>query len=343
MRDGTVAVRAAMVAADLSFSPFRPRPPWFGGDLQTLRSTIRESFGFRTPRLAGPSERLRFKMDDGSDDVLLGALDRPLEPRPGRPLAVLIHGLTGNEDGGYMHATAAALLAAGHAVLRLNLRGAGPSRPLCRGHYHAGRSEDLRAVLARIPADAMRDGLVLVGYSLGANMLLKFLGEGSVEAPVRAAAAISAPIDLAATSRRFLAPRNALYHRWLLNAMKAEALAAPDLDPALAAQIRGLSTTLAFDEVVVAPPNGFAGATDYHARCSAIGHLRAIRVPTLVIHALDDPWIPVEIYTQYPWSANPALYPLLPASGGHLGFHGRSGPWHDACLTGFLAQVLASD
>jgi predicted alpha/beta-fold hydrolase len=116
---------------------------------------------------------------------------RPSTATAGRPLAILIHGLTGDEDGAYMHATATALLAAGLPVLRLNLRGAGASRPLCRGTYHAGRSEDLRAVVARLPSDLARDGVVLVGYSLGANMVLKFLGERDCAVPVRAAAAIS--------------------------------------------------------------------------------------------------------------------------------------------------------
>ncbi|MFN8719808.1 MAG: YheT family hydrolase [Rhodospirillales bacterium] len=322
------------------FPPFRPLPPWFGGDLQTLRTTVREAFGRAPARLAGPSERLSFPMPDGSGDVLLGSLDRPSTATAGRPLAILIHGLTGDEDGAYMHATATALLAAGLPVLRLNLRGAGASRPLCRGTYHAGRSEDLRAVVARLPSDLARDGVVLVGYSLGANMLLKFLGERDSAVPVRAAAAISAPIDLAATSRRFLARRNALYHRWLLDRMKAEALATPDLEPAIAAAIPGLRSTLDFDEVVIAPRNGFADAADYHDRCSAVRHMGGIRCPTLVIHALDDPWIPATVYTAFPWPETPALVPLLPRSGGHLGFHDRGGAWHDRCLIRFLACRL---
>lgn len=331
---------APAVRPRLDFPPFRPRPPWFGGDLQTLRDTVRAVFGRRAARLPGVPERLAFPMPDGSGDVLLGALDRPSPAASDRPLAILIHGLTGDEDGGYMHATAAALLSAGLPVLRLNLRGAGPSRRLCRGQYHAGRSEDLRAVIAQLPPDLVRDGLVLVGYSLGGNMLLKFLGERDGAVPVRAAAAVSAPIDLAGTSRRFMARRNAVYHRWLLDRMKAEALAARDLDPALAATIPSLRTTLAFDEVVVAPPNGFAGAADYYDRCSAVRHMGGIRNPTLVIHALDDPWIPAEVYTGFPWASNPALEPLLPRSGGHVGFHDHAGAWHDRCLLRFLAHHL---
>jgi len=321
------------------FPPFRPRFPWLTGDLQTLRTPLLERVGRGGPRIPGRPERLRFPMPDGTGDVLLGALDRPAEPVAGRPLAVLVHGLTGCEDGYYMHATGAALLARGHAVLRLNLRGAGPARPLCRGHYHAGRSEDLRAVLAAVPDDLARDGIVAAGYSLGANMLLKMLGQGDADPRLRAACAVSAPIDLAATSRRFLHPRNRAYHGWLLARMKAEAAAAPGATDDDRRTLAGVRTTLDFDDRVVAPANGFASAADYYARSSALGFLRAVRVPTLVVHALDDPWIPGEAYVGFDWASAPALTPLLPRGGGHVGFHDAGGRWHDRCLARFLDRL----
>jgi predicted alpha/beta-fold hydrolase len=113
------------------------------------------------------------------------------------------------------------------------------------------------------------------------------------------------------------------------------------IDPAMAAAIPRLRTTVDFDDLVVAPPNGFAGAADYYDRCSAIRRMGEIRVPTLVVHALDDPWIPARAYTDFRWSANPALVPLLPRSGGHVGFHDRAGSWHDCCLLRFLAGHLS--
>lgn len=326
------------VGASDGFPPFRPLPPWITGDLQTLRTPLLEMAGRGGPRIPGRPERLRFPMPDGSGDVLLGALDRPARPVPGRPLAVLVHGLTGCEDGYYMHATGAALLARGHAVLRLNLRGAGPARPLCRGHYHAGRSEDLRAVLAAVPDDLARDGIVAAGYSLGANMLLKMLGEGGADPRLRAACAVSAPIDLAATSRRFLAPRNRVYHGWLLARMKREAAAAPGAGEEERRILSGVRTTLEFDDRVVAPANGFASADDYYARSSALRFLAGIRVPTLVVHALDDPWIPGDAYASFRWADAPSLTPLLPRGGGHVGFHDRDGRWHDRCLVRFLER-----
>jgi uncharacterized protein len=184
-------------------------------------------------------------------------------------------------------------------------------------------------------------GVLAVGYSLGANMLLKYLGEEA--GPVRAAAAISAPIDLAAASHRLSEPRNRLYHGWLLRRMQEEALAGEGLAPREREVIRSARSVLDFDDGFVAPRNGFAGAADYYARCSGLGFLPAIAVPTLVIHALDDPWIPGTMYERVAWQANRHLLPLLPAQGGHVGFHGRGArlPWHDRCLEIFFEAVLS--
>ena len=113
-------------------------------------------------------------------------------------------------------------LARGHRVLRLNLRGAGPSRATCGQQYHAGRTGDLRDALGGLSPAITAKGLLLVGYSLGGNMLLKFLAEHGDSFPIVAAASVSAPIDLAAASARFLDARNWFYHRHLLGNMQRE-------------------------------------------------------------------------------------------------------------------------
>jgi len=286
-------------------------------------------------------------MADGSGDRLVASLHRRAGAEK-KPLAILIHGLTGCEDSSYVRATARHLLGRGLGVLRLNLRGAGPSRPLCRGHYHAGRTEDLRdALLAlqELREDLLAVGLLLVGYSLGANMLLKFLAEHAAIFPVLAAAAVSAPIDLKAAQERIMTPRNAVYHHYLLARMKDEAMAAPTVvGEEERRAIRGLRTVYEFDEHRVAPHGGFAGADDYYGCCSARQFLAEIAVPTLVIHALDDPWIPAEPYLSYDWSTAKAVTPLLPAGGGHVGFHGGDGctPWHNSRIADFFASRSTS-
>ncbi len=161
--------------------PFRPRFPWWGGDLQTMANRLRGAAVDLAPH-AG--ERLRFALTDGTGDTLLATLHRPAVPRAGAVLVLLIHGLTGSEDSLYILSQARLLLERGHRVLRLNLRGAGPSRALCGGHYYAGRSQDFRTLLSLLPADLTQDGLAAVGYSLGGAMLLKYLGEEGASSPL---------------------------------------------------------------------------------------------------------------------------------------------------------------
>ncbi len=239
-----------------------------------------------------------------------------------------------------MRATAASLLDAGHRVLRLNLRGAGGGRALARGHYHAGSSPDLAAVLAGLPAALTAHGVAAIGFSLGGNVLLKLLGEAGSATPLSAAVSVSAPIDLAACSARLRAPRNALYQRYLLSRMKRDAIdMAGSLTPAQRRAVDEVRDVYGYDDRVVAPRNGFAGAQDYYARCSAKSFLARIAIPTLLIHALDDPWIPGDVYHRVDWPGLTRLRAALTTGGGHVGFHaaGSRVAWHDQAILRFLA------
>jgi predicted alpha/beta-fold hydrolase len=322
---------------------FRPRFPWLGGDLQTLRNFLRRP---RHDLAAWPPERLELDLRDGSGDRLVAGLHGG--EVAARGLVVLVHGLTGCEDSHYVRASAAFWLARGFRVLRLNLRGAGPSRPLCGEQYHAGRSGDLRDALLALrgePGVDLEQGLYFMGYSLGANMLLRFLAEAAGNFPVTAAASVSAPIDLKAAQLRLMQARNWVYHRFLLKGMRREALATPrELTPAERAAIVSADSVFAYDEQVIAPRNGFAGADDYYRQCSGLRFLAAIKTPTLVIHAGDDPWIPSAAYEDFDWLAHPALTLLLSESGGHVGFHGkdRQATWHDRAAEAFFARVAAA-
>jgi uncharacterized protein len=335
----TLELRGAAAPANLRFPPFVARAPWWGGDLQTLSGVLAPR---RADLAAYPGERLTLPLADGSGDCMVAALNRPRRAvSPVRPLVVLIHGLTGLEDSFYLRNTASHLLERGFPVVRLNLRGAGPSRPLCRFQYHAGRSEDLAAALAQLPAPLTRAGIVAVGYSLGGNMLLKYLGEGGRAVRLRAAISVSAPLDLAGASRGMMRRRNALYQRYLLGAMRREALApGAELAAAERAAIREARSIWEFDHRFSAPRNGFADAEEYYEKNAAGRFLDDIAVPTLVIHALDDPWIPADAYLAYEWRRNRHLVPLLPPSGGHVGFRGSDSDaaWHDRCIDRFLAR-----
>lgn len=330
-----------MISPD-EFPPFVARPPWWGGDLQTMRNLLMRE---RADLSAFGAERIEFPDRNGGGDILLGALNKPAEASgDGRrqSLMLLIHGLTGDEDSRYMRATAQYLLSLGHPVLRLNLRGAGPSRPRCRGRYHAGRSDDIRSVLGRLDGRLAADGIVLVGFSLGGNIMLKYLAEQGSRAPVLGAVSISAPIDLKSTQVRMLARRNRRYHDYMLAQMKAD-VAEPGIpsDDGERDGMAAIRTIWQFDQEIVAPSAGFAGADDYYAKCSAKPMLGAIRAPTLLIHARNDPWIPAAMYEDIADLGNRKLTLLLPNGGGHVGFHGLGSrvAWHDRCIARFAARL----
>jgi uncharacterized protein len=322
----------------LDLQPFKPRFPWWGGDLQTLANR------FRGAAILAPhaSKRLAFALNDGTGDTLLATLDTPAVARAGGPLVILIHGLTGSEASAYILSQARTLLDGGLRVLRLNLRGAGPSRTVCGGHYYAGRSQDLRTLLALLPPGLTRDGVAVVGYSLGGAMLLKYLGEEGSAAPLVAAATVSAPIDLAVTCQSMLRARNILYHRYLLGQMKREATGqGAALSDTERQAILGSRTIWEYDEVFIAPRHGFAGADDYYERCKPVRFMPGIRIPTLILAAFDDPWIPGALYRQFDWRTNDALTPLLSTHGGHVGFHGAGDPrpCSDLAIVRFLDHV----
>ncbi len=314
---------------------FRPRAPWWGGDLQTLRNVLVRQ---RIDLSPWPEETLRFPMPDRTGDVLTGRLAVPQEPAA-RPLVVLVHGLTGCEDSIHVRASARALLQAGFPTLRLNLRGAGPTVGLCHEQYHAGRTEDFRAVLGQLPDRLARNGLAAVGYSLGGSMLLKYLGEEGRAAPLCAAAAVSVPIDLAGACGRFHRGRNWLYKRYLLDRMKRDAFRARGgLPERWCEPVRQARTIRDYDAGYIAPRYGFGTVERYYADCSALRFMPAVRVPTLIVHARDDPWIAPEPYERFRWARAPALIPCLHDSGGHVGFHGRGSraTWHDRHILALL-------
>ncbi len=324
-----------MTGLQAEFPEFRPRAPWWGPDLQTLRNFFTARRG-RRPYLAG--ERMHLAMRDGSGDRLAALLT----DAPGnKPLVVLIHGLTGCETSMNMVRAALHYHALGFPVLRLNLRGAGPSRESCRGDYHAGCSRDLADALGSLvemAPELTANGLYLSAVSLGANVMIKFLAEYDGEFPIRAAVSTSAPIDLAASSLSVMRPRNALYHHWLLKRMKVDCRGSV-LKPMERATLEEVRTVFEFDDRFLAPRYGFEGAMHYYSECAAGRYLDSLRTPTLLIHARNDPWIPAAPYLARDWSNNLNLTVLLPCAGGHVGFHdaGHDVSWHDRCAADFFA------
>ncbi len=314
------------------FPRFSARAPWWGGHLQTLRNTVLLRTGWK--RFALDGERVELATRDATGDRLTGVLNRAGGEKP---LSVLVHGLTGCADSTYMIESARHLLGLGYCVLRLNMRGAGDSAALCRRRYHAGRGADIADALAALDPGLLANGVVLTGYSLGGGILIDFLARHAGDFPVRAAATVSAPIDLVDASLRMARPRNRPYNRYLLRRMKAD-WASAEMTDRERQTLAEVGSIFEFDDRLVAPQNGFDSAGEYYAECSGMFRLDEIEAPTLLIHAADDPWIPAGAYSAYDWRRYPRLTPLLPGGGGHMGFHGAGSrtTWHDRCIAAFF-------
>lgn len=267
--------------------------------------------------------------------------------RGGRSRAVILaHGLEGSAQAIYMRGMAGALGAAGWDVVGWNFRGcSGEPNRLVRS-YHSGESGDLRTIVDHVANQYGQ--IALIGFSLGGNITLKYLGEQPAHPAVCAAVAISSPVDLKSSASALDACRsNWLYLQRFLRALvakvQAKALQFPDqLDAAAFRQVR---TFQDFDNRYTAPIHGFLDAEDYWARASSLPYLPSITVPTLLINALNDPLLGSASFPRDAAASNSALFLETPLHGGHVGFLDfRAGlqPWHEARAVAFLKEVVRS-
>ena len=314
--------------------------PWWlpGGHAQTVLPALR-------PPARPALRRERWETPDGDfiDLDWAGARDAPR-------ILVLFHGLEGSSDSHYARAIAAHAAAQGWRCVLPHFRGcSGAPNRLARA-YHSGDSAEIDWIVRRLSGAMTRPGAMLcaAGVSLGGNALLKWLGEQGESAAhiVLRAAAISAPLDLAASGRALEQGLNrALYTRMFLASLKRKALAKLARFPGLfdAARVRAARTLHAFDDVVTAPLHGFRDADDYWARASSAPWLARIRVPTLVLNARNDPFLPEHALLAATRAASESVMLELPAQGGHAGFlegplPGRHG-WLSRRLLAFLEQA----
>ena len=314
-----------MSLSEVSAFDFNPRRPWWGGDLQTIRNYAFD-VGHALPSRA--VERIEVPLRDGTGDRLIASLHLPQVDRD-RPLIALIHGIAGCERSCYMTVATAYFLIRGYRVLLVNQRGAGPSRAACSRLYHAGSSDDFATLLDHLNPWLTRHGVLPVGFSLGGNMLLKFLAQTGRHSAVRRAATVSAPLDLAAACQSLMRWRNFAYHRYLLTSVKRTSTGpGAVLTEAERKAILGATSLWQLDERFTAPRLGYRSAAQFYEANSSGRFLDSIRTETLLIHAQDDPFVPAVPYLTRDWSRQPKLSPLLPQSGGHLGFHDPLGVWH---------------
>ncbi len=304
------------IMAALAAHPFRPARWLPGPHAQTVWGPlVRKRFG-------AALRRERWDTPDGDFlDILFS------DGRPGAPVVLLLHGLEGTPASFYIPAFARRFRGEGWTLAALMFRSCGGDMNRARRLYHLGETEDPAWAAARLAARYPGSPLFAAGISLGANALLKWLGEGSpVPASLRGAAAISPPFDPARNAPRLEAALGGFYVRHFLRTLIPKALEKERLHPgALDAEaVRRCRTFYDFDTVATARLHGFADAEDYWRRCGCGQFLGGVRVPTLLLCARDDPFMDPEALPSAAAEASPWLYPLFPERGGHVGF--VSGP-----------------
>jgi predicted alpha/beta-fold hydrolase len=269
-----------------------------------------------------------FATDDG-DGLELHHLDAPA----GAPRVLMLHGLEGSHRSHYVAGVLKTARARQWGASVLVFRGCGSTPNLARRFYHSGETQDLAAVFQNLSTRWKNTPWFLVGVSLGGNVLLKWLGEVSndIDHRIIAAAAISVPFDLEAGSRFISRGFSRVYEQSFLRSLRRKALAKLGRYPALFdnARLNNAKTIYDFDDAVTAPVHGFASAHDYYERSSALRFLTGIRVPTLLLSARDDPFLPRRVLDEVERKAlqNTRLMTEFHERGGHAGFVGGRWPW----------------
>ncbi len=318
--------------------PFRPA--WWlpGGHLQTLWPALIRR------RSAPPVIRERLELADGDFLDLDWAAQAPAEG----PVVLLLHGLEGSLRSHYLPGLMSALRARGLRPVLMYHRGCSGEPNRSHRRYTGGDTADLAAVVEDLRSSRPEAPLGAVGFSLGANVLLKWLGETGAENPLSAAAAVSPPFLLSRAADRLERGLSRLYQRHLLaglrRAIRGKYRDCPEGCPVSLAELDGLDTFRAFDDRFTAPVHGYLGAADYYACGSCRPFLAGVAVPTTVIHALDDPFTTPDAVPG-PDEVSAAVRLEIHPRGGHVGFvagavPGRPRYWLEGRIPDILAGQL---
>lgn len=267
---------------------------------------------------------------------------RPREPVKGELL--LVHGLEGSSDAGYMRSASHAALASGFAVHRLNIRSCGGTEPLCNTLYHAGLTSDVRFVLERL-RERGEAPLFLAGFSLGGNMVIKLAGELGKSDLLAGVIGVSVPLDLRACAEALNKPGCWLYQQRFLKNMSARLRRRNQFMPDVFKldSLEGVRSVYEFDDRITAPFFGFGTADRYYGTQSAGLFLDTIGLPALLIHAKDDPMIPFHVFDRAAFRENRHIELLAVDHGGHVGFlaKGKQRFWVDEVLVDWMSARLS--
>ena len=300
-------------------------PAWWvpGRHAQTLWGRLFR----RTPSVHARLERWITPDDDELEVHRLDAASR------GTPRLILLHGLEGTIRSNYIQGTLALARQRGWAADVLIFRGCGTRMNRQRRIYHSGETSDLQFVVERVVNEDPERPIVLAGFSLGGNVLLKWLGEQGSRLPIQVhgAAAVSVPYDLEAGARQIEHGFSRIYTYHFLRSLVAKARTKLESYPDLfdETKLRDARSLYDFDDVVTAPVHGFTSAHDYYSRSSSLQFLSAIRTPTLLLSALDDPFMAPETADAVTKVARGNRYLAVEfyQRGGHVGFVSGSVPF----------------
>ena len=340
MSSGGVEATAAFVA-----TAFAPRRLLRNAHLQTIAG----NFLPRADALPQPtSELVEVSPAEGShmaSQVLCHCHWQPKEVRASRPAVILVHGLEGSSNSQYVVGNANKLWGAGASVIRMNMRNCGGTEGLTPTLYHSGLSGDVGAVLRHFLVREQLRSVSLVGYSMGGNLVLKLAGELGANKPPQlcSVVGVSPAIDLSPSATALHRPANRVYERKFLRALlkryrRKTVLFPRAYDPRRAVGIRSLRE---FDDRITALYSGFRSAEDYYYRAAAARVIQHISVPTLVLHALDDPFVVITPETGAALRGNPSITLLQTSHGGHCAFltdpaDGNDGYWAESTLLRFI-------
>jgi uncharacterized protein len=236
-------------------------------------------------------------------------------------LVIISHGLEGNSQRAYIKGMARIFFSSGYDVLAWNYRGCSEEMNRQLRFYHSGASDDLNVVVNHAIDKKAYKNIFLVGFSLGGNMTLKFLGESPPRPEVKKAVAISVPLDLRTSCEKISLPGNWIYSRRFIKSLKRKILIKSALMPGL--DVTGLhqvKTLKDFDDRYTAPLHGFKDAVDYYSKCSAINFLATIQTPTLVINTENDPFLSKECFPAALLKNHGHVRLEILSKGGHVGF-----------------------
>ena len=309
-------------------------PFWLPGD---HAQTIFPALFRKVPHVTHRVERL--ELPDGD------FLDLQWASEGRSRLAILSHGLEANLQTEYIQGMAAALIRRGWDVLVWNFRGCGSEPNRLLRMYHSGATEDLHAVISHALANHPATSIDLIGFSLGGNLTLKYLGENpaALSARLHRAVAFSVPCDLACSSRTLSKLSNKLYMERFLIRMREKIRVKKQMFPDQLdlTGLGGIRTFQEFDDRFTAPIHGFRDAADYWKRNSSRQFLPDIRIPTLLVSAENDPFLGPDCYPRDEAAESDFFHFEMPETGGHVGFHpggGQGGYWSDRRAVEFLEK-----